>query len=390
MDSLYLFNFSDHNDSMHIQVVSWRDPKNPRAGGAETCLMEISKAMQKKYSVSVAWFAPEFLGCSQSETFQNVEITRKGSAVGLAWNAFWRFRSNKIDSRTIYLEDYHGMSLGLSIYKKRSVILVHEVASLIWYSMWKFPISSFGYYLEKCFLFILRKSNFIAVSSSTKEELVQNRVDKTKILQISEASTLIPVLEGKPKSQRVPRFLILGRVCAMKRIHLALRAFQVVKRKFPHMQLCIAGSADPVTMKNLVKLVGELNLVGSVSFLGFVAEKEKIELLRNSLALLSCSEKEGFGLVVLESNSQGTPVITFDVQGFRDTVKNSRNGYLVPNGDLVAFASKMEHLCQMDNEIYHSLVKTCLQELENYSWQRTADILYEHFQKIISDPKSEQ
>ena len=50
--------------------------------------------------------------------------------------------------------------------------------------------------------------------------------------------------------------------------------------------------------------------------------------MQSAHALINTSYKEGWGLVNLEANSQGTPAITFNVEGCKDSIKNGVNGFI--------------------------------------------------------------
>ena len=63
-----------------------------------------------------------------------------------------------------------------------------------------------------------------------------------------------------------------------------------------------------------------------IEVLGRVSSDQKAELMQKSHALLVTSVKEGWGLVVTEANSQGTPAVVYDVDGLRDSVKNDATG----------------------------------------------------------------
>ena len=51
------------------------------------------------------------------------------------------------------------------------------------------------------------------------------------------------------------------------------------------------------------------------------------------------SIREGWGLIVTESNAMGTPVVAYDVNGLRDSVLDGRNGILVKGKDPESLAN---------------------------------------------------
>jgi phosphatidyl-myo-inositol alpha-mannosyltransferase len=82
--------------------------------------------------------------------------------------------------------------------------------------------------------------------------------------------------------------------------------------------------------------------------------------------------REGFGLIVVEAASQGTPSLTFDVNGYRDLIENGVNGFVVPFPDVTAMAQRMDDLVLMDAARYAALCEACLAAATRYSWDGTA------------------
>jgi glycosyltransferase involved in cell wall biosynthesis len=116
----------------------------------------------------------------------------------------------------------------------------------------------------------------------------------------------------------------------------AILALKSIKLRVPGAVLWIAGSGSEKT--RLEALAKSLGIEGSVKFFGRVDETKKIELLSKAHLVLFPATREGWGLVVIEANACGTPVIGYDVEGLRDSIKDGVNGRLVPSGDTDAMA----------------------------------------------------
>lgn len=358
---------------MKIQIVSWRDPLNPRAGGAEVCLLEISRRLIADFGHDVSWFAPAFERGAVSEVLDGIAIERRGRFAAIHLEAARRFFRRRRQTADLYLEDYHGLTLGLRWFLgKPHVILVHEVAGPIWLAMWKFPISWTGYGLEKLTLRLLRRAHFIAVSPSTKEDLVAHGIPPERIFTITEGSDIPAVAQPKSRVERAQRFVFVGRICMMKRVDLLLRAFAKHRALCPTSKLVLVGAMDENFRTEFDALLAELAVGAAVELAGRVSQARKAELLGDSLALVSCSMREGFGLIVVEASSQGTPSLTFDVNGYRDLVEPGKNGYMVAFPDLDALAARMRDIVVMDAAPYEELCRSALAISMRYSWDHTA------------------
>jgi glycosyltransferase involved in cell wall biosynthesis len=356
-----------------IQVVSWRDPLNPKAGGAEVCLQEIAKRLIGHFGHSVSWFAPAFENGSAADELDGVHIQRRGTFAAVHLQVLRRFLGERRQIADFYVEDYHGLTLGMSWYlRKPHLVFVHEVAGPIWFEMWKFPLSWVGYGLEKLSLKRLDRAHFIAVSASTRQDLIDHGVDPAKIFTVTEGSDIARVDSPRPRASRSQQFLFVGRICRMKRVDLLLQAFAKHLALCPRSRLVLAGSVDEQFRPELDGLIREHSMAGSVEIAGRVSQERKAELLQTSLALVSCSMREGFGLVVVEANSQGTPAVTFDVNGYRDLVERDVNGFLVEFGDLDAMARTMRDLVEMEATRYDDLCSSSLDRSMRYSWDQTA------------------
>ncbi len=371
---------------MKIQIVSWRDPQSPKAGGAEVCLREISRRLIGQFGHEVAWFAPRFEGSTPSEHLDGIHIERRGTAVHL--EALRRFIGKRRQRADLYLEDYHGVTLGLRWFlKKPHVVLVHEVAGPIWLEMWKFPASYVGFGLEKVALRFLRHAHFIAVSPSTKADLVAHGIPPENVSAISEGSDIPARSAAIAREDRATQFVFVGRICKMKRVDLVLEAFALHVRRHPASRLALVGTMDEAFRPALERQLRELGIEGSVDLKGRVSQEAKAELLATSLALVSGSMREGFGLIVVEAASQGTPSLTFEVNGYRDLIENGVNGFMVPFPDVAAMARRMNDLLTMDAARYGVLCGACLAAATQYSWDRTAADVSEILARIMAQEK---
>lgn len=99
--------------------------------------------------------------------------------------------------------------------------------------------------------------------------------------------------------------------------------------------------------------VTELGLTEQVRFLGFVPEDDLPDLYRASDLFLLCSravpkrqQVEGFGLVFLEAQSCGTPVIGTRTGGIPDAVKEGEGGWLIGQDDAKALSTFISRLVE--------------------------------------------
>jgi len=133
------------------------------------------------------------------------------------------------------------------------------------------------------------------------------------------AEVLYPPIEvekipfNKDISKREKWFFYFGRIEIYKGVELAIRACVDLKRP-----LKILGTGyDEERLKGIVQ---ELNAKGIVKFLGFRDDKEKFELLKRCKAFLYPVRDEDFGIVPIEANAAGAPVIAHRSGGSLETL----------------------------------------------------------------------
>src|SRR5699024_2065898 len=133
--------------------------------------------------------------------------------------------------------------------------------------------------------------------------------------------------------------------------------FQKVKREL-NVKLLLVG--DGPEFNNIFQLVHELGLSDNVLFLG--KQKNITDLLSISDLKLLMSEKESFGLVLLEAMACEVPCIGTNVGGIPEVIIHDETGYIVELGDtenaakqaikLLSDKTLLEHFSK--NASYHA------------------------------------
>lgn len=136
--------------------------------------------------------------------------------------------------------------------------------------------------------------------------------------------------------------LYIGRLERRKGARYLLKAFELLSQDNPDVELVIAG--DGPDRERLEMLADDLKL-HNVSFLGFVSEELKLELLAK--ADLFCSPAvfgESFGIVLLESMASGTVCVAGNNSGYIDVMQGVGGVSLVNPRDTEEFARRLDLL----------------------------------------------
>jgi len=219
----------------------------------------------------------------------------------------------------VVVEVCNGLPYLAPLWARRPVVcLVNHVHTDLWSIRYPPPVSAIGRFAERVVMpKVHTDSLFLTVSRSSAADLtaVGVRPDRIRLLY----NGVEPPPWQLPRSP-TPLFLALGRLADYKRLDLLLALWERV-RPVTGGQLVIAG--DGPERARLERLAG-----ADVVFTGRVSEAEKHRLLCAAWLLVHPAVMEGWGIVVAEAASRGTPAVGFDVPGLRDSVLHGRTGLL--------------------------------------------------------------
>ncbi len=410
---------SKFSSPMNLLMLNWRDLKNPKSGGAEVLTEGILAKLAERNQITL--FTAAFPGCHKEETVSlsphslvpspSYRIIRRGSEFTVRFWAFieWH-RRLKYEKFDVVVDQIHGLPFFTPLYSRTEekglrtssrstqnserstnpavrIAFIHEVAGSIWFKMVPFPFSFLGYYLEKIiFRLFYRNTKFITVSKSTKEDLIKSGVLRQNILIIPEA---IDDDFFKPYAllakESDPTLIFLGRLAKMKRPDHVIKAFEIAKQTIPNLKLWMVGPGERTEVKGLRTAEGNHSVLSphssapdsDITYFGKVTEAKKRELLSKAHILVSCSLKEGFGLVVIEAAAMNTPSIVYNVAGYRDSVKHNETGLLTkedPN-DMAQNIVKLVN----DKALYEKLKNNAYQYSQQFNFTTAA----KEFEDII-------
>jgi glycosyltransferase involved in cell wall biosynthesis len=119
-----------------------------------------------------------------------------------------------------------------------------------------------------------------------------------------------PTDAGRASDVDTALVVYAGRHVKEKRVDALVRGFARALRKSPDLRLELYGDGPERT--RIEDLVQELELEQSVRMLGRKTEEEVARALGRAACLATASEREGYGLVVVEAAARGTPSVVVD------------------------------------------------------------------------------
>ncbi|NLG55209.1 MAG: D-inositol-3-phosphate glycosyltransferase [Rhodococcus sp.] len=131
---------------------------------------------------------------------------------------------------------------------------------------------------------------------------------------------------------------------------------------------------------SLIELARDLGISTQVTFLPPQSADRLVQVYRASDLVAVPSYSESFGLVAIEAQACGTPVVAADVGGLGVAVRDNETGLLVSGHRTADWAGAIETLLA-DRDRLDQLSVGAARHAENFSWARTADGLLESYRR---------
>jgi D-inositol-3-phosphate glycosyltransferase len=181
--------------------------------------------------------------------------------------------------------------------------------------------------------------------------------------------------------------LFVGRLERLKGVEVAIRALALLRdRAHDDVRLLILGEdsrdGDESEKDRLKELAAAAGVRDRVDFLGSVAHHELPFFYSAADVCVMPSYSESFGLVGLEAQACGRPVVGSGVSGIRSVVRDEVSGYLLDSHDPAMYAERIGRL--LDNpELAQQMGRRGRLLSQRFSWTRTADRLQALFDGVV-------
>ena len=246
-----------------------------------------------------------------------------------------------------------------------------------------------GYNKERvdCEKIVMTSTNLVTASSVFETMLIADtyKIDENKIKKITpgvDRKIFIPDLSVEKENI----ILSIGRIQEQKgqlQTIEFLNNFKKIQNDFK----CYfvggpSGKHGNEYLHELKQTIKDFNLDKHVEFLGDLPQTEIIELLKKAKLLIHTSKFETFGLVAIEANAMGVPVLTTNNGSLMEIIENNKNGYLSENlidSNVNNFVNNLFNNVTKYEEIHLS----CIEKSKKYDWMKTANELESLYQQLV-------
>ncbi len=229
---------------MKILWLTWKDKKNPLAGGAESINEELAKRLTKD-GHKVTLLVAGFKDAPKEEMIDGYKIIRLGNLWTVYWQAYRYYKRYLRGKFDFVIDEINTIPFFAKFYvKEKNIILCYQLCRQIWFYQIFFPLSLIGYLIEPLYLWLSRKKIVLTESKSTKEDMQKYGFQAENIFVFNIGLEIEPAKNLKTLSKyKEPTILSLGMLRNMKRQLHIIKAFEIAKEKISDLKLVIAGDA---------------------------------------------------------------------------------------------------------------------------------------------------
>lgn len=247
----------------------------------------------------------------------------------------------------------------------------------------KYFITIHGSYGIKSFAHPIYKFLQLHAYKNAYKVICVSNYTKNKVLEYKKLNNLVVIPNGinlndfkntnNEKTSKENIIVGVGALKERKGFDTTIRAVSIVAKTIPSIKYYIVGNdSDKDYVQHIRTLITELKLDNNVVVLGSISEEELKRLYARSkvFVLTPISDKynfEGFGLVYLEANANGLPVVGSYDNGGEDAIKDGYNGYLAKKDDPQDTAEKIKMLLE-DQFLYQTISNNALIWSKKMSW----------------------
>jgi glycosyltransferase involved in cell wall biosynthesis len=326
---------------MRVLMLNERDLDHPLAGGVEVHLEEVAGRLAARHGIATTVLCAGFAGAPAEETRGGVRFVRLGS------NRFSYYgllpsharREAASGGYDLLVENLCKLVFLSPLYVPDlpRLGLVHHLFGTSAFRQVAPPIALGVLFTESFLPLLYRDWPFIAVSPSTRDDLVARGIRSEQIRVIPNGLDRHRYRPRPGVAAESDRVVFVGRLEHYKGLDVLLDAWSNVRAARPQARLEILGAGT--AHGEIASRIGGNPAEHGITLHGFVSDDEKIDWLLRASLVVQPSRKEGWGLTVLEANACGAPVVATDVPGLRDSVRDGESGLLVRPADAPALAA---------------------------------------------------
>lgn len=306
-------------------------------GGTEKYVLELISALGKERCVLVYSEEGPFLEKFKQLGLPVYQVDMKGP---FDFNAAWQIRKIARKEGVDYI---HAQFLRENYVSLLSVLLGSK-AKVVWTYHMNIPMPLIMKFIN--YFMIRLNHRVISVAQFIKKVLLEKGIPEKKITVIYNGikEPVIDYSQKVPSNEKI--ISVVGRLSEEKGHTFLFNSLAKLKQDAPHLHWKLNIVGDGVLRQELEALAEKLAISSNVNFKGFVNNMGN-EYINSDLIVLP-SENEAFPFVAIEALAYEKPVISTNIGGLPEIIRDHETGILVPYGDVDALAKSIREL--LENE----------------------------------------
>ena len=268
-----------------------------------------------------------------------------------------KYKINLIHSHWLFPQGLSG-AITKKIFNIKHVLTIHGS------DLFTFLKIPFGKFLIK---FIIKNTDYVTCVNNEIKNKLKTLIDINKISVITMG---VNTKDFKNKFKFNNRILFLGRLADKKGVKYLLEAAKILENK--DIKFLIAG--DGPLRKELEEFVNINKLQDKIQFLGYIPGKKKINLIKSCGIFIIPSiatkygDREGLPVSLLEAMAASKPIITTNVGGIKDIIKNNYNGILIKEKNPKEIVNAINKLIKNKN-LARKIAINARKDVLDYDWK---------------------
>ena len=357
---------------LKILFLATRDWYNPATTGGDNTLWENARYLSS-VGHKVTFVAASFPGAAKEEAIDGIDVVRLGGIHSLWLRTFVYYQSRARGRYDVVVAEGFGGSRVprlAPLYVREPIITEwHQIHRALFAVQYPRLLNGPLNLLERMTAWVHRNTLLRAGTEEWRQAFpsIGFKPENIFLVPVSIRDDWLQGLNGRRTIE--PSILWLGKLRRYKCPHHAIQAMSAVVREVKAARLVVAGRRDDVVYEQELRvLVERLGLQSHVDFRFNLTEDEKRTLINDARIVVLPSAVEGFGIVVLEANACGVPVIASS--GVPEgAVKDGLNGLRYPFGDIQMLGAKIVQLLQ-DEVLYSRLSQNAIRNAERFRWSQ--------------------
>ena len=253
------------------------------------------------------------------------------------------------------------------------VITWHEVWNDYWYE-YLGKKGVFGKAVERMTAHLTDK--MVAVSERTKKDL--ERIGVRKEIKVIPNGIDFGEIEMIKASDEESDVIFAGRLIKEKNVDVLIKAVKLVRKEIPDIKCMIIG--DGPEKSKLEKLNSDLKMDNNIRFMGFLEDYDDvISYMKSSKVFVLPSTREGFGIVAMEANACGLPVVT---------VNHKRNAAcdFINNGNGFVCELSVQDIAEklfMGLDGREDMKGRCIESAKRYKWDKVVNLTESTYKELL-------